>query len=165
MPFGLVLAPATFQRCMISLLGHLKFVKVYLDDILVHSKTITEHKEHLKTVFKILKDNTAEINFDKSKFCQNEVRYLGRVIDKNGIRPDLARINNFKIPLINTKKNLQKLLGLLNWFKPFIKNFSINIEPLYQKLEKNNFKKPNEDDIKLIGAIVEEIKKDTYSTL
>lgn len=109
MPFGLSSAPATFQRAMMDLLGHLKFVKIYLDDILVHSKSLPDHLQHLKCVSNILHENIAEINFNKSVFCTTEVKYLGHILSKNGSHPDTSRIESLIIPNIRSKRDIQKI--------------------------------------------------------
>lgn len=114
MPFGLVSAPSTFQRVMIDLLRHLSFVKVYLDDIPIHSKSHEEHLSHLQEVLDILRKNNAEVNFEKSVFCSDRVKYLGHIITSKGIMSDTSRINKFNIPEINTRKRLQKVLGFIN---------------------------------------------------
>ena len=161
MPFGLVSAPSTFQLCMMELLGHLEYVKVYLDDILIHSKTIDEHADHLENVFSILRNNTAEINFEKSSFCLEQVTYLGHIVTKDGIRPDISRIEKFKMPEITTKRQLQRLLGLINWFRPFVSNVSKKLNPLYDKLQKCNSPHLTSDDKDIVMDIISEIKRQT----
>lgn len=69
MPLRLANAPRTFQKCMVDLLGHLDFVKTYIDDILFQSPDYENHIKHLEQVFNILKDNNIRINFKKSNFC------------------------------------------------------------------------------------------------
>lgn len=120
------------------MLEYLKFVKIYLDDILVHSQTIKEHFYHLQTVFKILHSNNAAINFSKSIFCSDKVSYLGQNISSDGIRPDIKRIISFKIPTIKYKRDLQRLIGFLNWFRPFIRDFAKKMYPLYEKLKSSS---------------------------
>ena len=80
MPFGLMNAPRTFQRTMTQQLGNLKYVRVYLDDILIHSPTLADHSEHVKDVLYILTKHGITINYEKSKFCSESVNYLGHVI-------------------------------------------------------------------------------------
>jgi hypothetical protein len=76
MPFGLANAPRTFQHTMNGLLKDFDFVKVYLDDILIHSKNIEEHFTHLRAVLETLKNVNASINWEKSNFAKAEVNYL-----------------------------------------------------------------------------------------
>lgn len=138
MPLGLSNAPKTFQKIMQSILGHLPFLKIYLDDILVFSKNETEHNAHLKTTLDLLRDAGLTINAEKSKFNLKEVRYLGRIIDSAGIRIDteiLDKIVFKKAP--KTKRQLQRLIGTINWARPFISNLSSKIVFLTNKLQGN----------------------------
>ncbi|KAG0436691.1 Retrovirus-related Pol polyprotein from transposon 17.6 [Dictyocoela muelleri] len=68
MPFGLSNAPRTFQRAMNHLIGEYDFVKIFLDDILIHSRDFESHTKYLTTILKIFKNNNVAINFDKSRF-------------------------------------------------------------------------------------------------
>lgn len=76
MPFGLSNAPRTFQRAMYTLFEDCDFIKVYLDDILIHSANIEEHVNHLKCVFKRSSNINASINYEKSKFNVESICYL-----------------------------------------------------------------------------------------
>ena len=88
--FGLTNAPATFQGVMNKKFQqHLgKFVLVYLDDILVFSKTQEEHLEHLCKVFEILRENKLFAKLTKCHFAKSELEYLGHVVGKDGIKVD-----------------------------------------------------------------------------
>lgn len=140
MPFGLSNAPRTFQRAMINLLGHLEYVKIFLDDILVHSRNEKEHYTHLREIFLIFKNNKISINWNKSKFLQTSVNYLGMEISDKGIKADESSIK--KLSNINTTpktlKELRQILGLLNWFRPYVINLSGMLSDLTDKLKGNN---------------------------
>ena len=69
-----------FQKAITACLGDLPYVNIYIDDILIFSKSIEDHYEHLKSVFDILLKNNICINYDKSVFAQSEVQYLDRII-------------------------------------------------------------------------------------
>ncbi|MCO5571006.1 hypothetical protein L7F22_024737 [Adiantum nelumboides] len=97
MPFGLTNAPATFNRMMERIFRpHRNFTGVFLDDVIIYSKTIEEHKEHLKVIFQALRDNKLYVNQKKSEFFLQEIQYLGHIISKNGIRMDPAKLEVIK---------------------------------------------------------------------
>jgi hypothetical protein len=114
-PFGLCNAPKSFQRAMTSILhGHTN-VKVYLDDIIIVSKTVQEHLTDLENVFKRLFENKISINFEKCEFFKNEIKYLGMIINGDGVKTDISRVNEAKIKFIpKTRRQIQKLIGYLN---------------------------------------------------
>ena len=87
MPFGLKCAAQTFQRLMDSICADLDFIFIYLDDILVASKSLSEHKHHLRVLFKRLSDNGLIINKEKCEFAQEKLKFLGYAIDCNGTKP------------------------------------------------------------------------------
>lgn len=121
MPFGLSDAPRTFQRTMNEILGHLPFVRLFLDDILIFSSKEEEHEEHLNQVFSYLEDSLVTLNLEKCKIFQQEVEYLGHIVNSGGIRSADRGIHSLKeIPSPSTSRGLRKLLGLINWFRPYI---------------------------------------------
>lgn len=158
MPFGLSNAPRSFQSTMNKIFNGVKFVKIYLEDILIHSNNIKEHYLHLQDVFNRLHFNNAIINFDKSKFCKHEVKYHGYLINQHGISADLEGINTYTFKPPKTKRELQGILGLLNWYMPFIKNMPEKLYTMYNKIQ--NFEW-NKNDNQLIINMIEEIKKET----
>ena len=92
MPFGLKNAAQTFQRLMDSIFQHLDFVFVYLDDILVASKSPVEHYNHLRQIFTLLSSNGLIIQKSKCIFGVQEHEYLGHFITVEGVRPLPSRI-------------------------------------------------------------------------
>src|SRR6266496_3888668 len=90
MPFGLKNAPPTFQRLMNEVLdGYLnKFVEVYIDDILIYSKTFEEHMEHLEKVFQRLQEANLMVKFRKCNFCLANIGFLGHIVGRDGLQPD-----------------------------------------------------------------------------
>ncbi|KAG0420417.1 Retrovirus-related Pol polyprotein from transposon 17.6 [Dictyocoela roeselum] len=115
MPFGLCNAPATFQRIINDILRGIDGVLIYLDDILIHSKNISDHYQQLKKIFEIFERNNVSVNFEKSKFLQKEIDFLGHHITPEGIEPNISKINEYVFKIPRTKIKLQKILGLLNW--------------------------------------------------
>jgi hypothetical protein len=139
MPFGLKNAPATFVSLMNRVLeGYiLKFCFVYVDDIIVFSKTFEEHLEHLNLIFKRLEEAGLTINADKSHFCKREITFLGHVITQNGLvkQPEKVRaITEFPTP--RNVKEILRFHGMCQWYSSFIPGFAKLSEPMYRLLRK-----------------------------
>ncbi|GJT63593.1 putative reverse transcriptase domain-containing protein [Tanacetum coccineum] len=127
MPFGLTNAPAVFIDLMnIVCRPYLdKFVIVFIDDILIYSKTQEEHVEHLRLVLGLLKKEKLYAKFYKCEFWLREVQFLGHVINGNRIHVDPSKIEvvkNWKTPRTLTK--VRSFLGLAGYYHRFIENFS-----------------------------------------
>ena len=93
MSFGLSNAPRTFQRAMRALFKDQVFIKGYLDNILIHSRTQEDRLEHINIFYNIVKENKLSVNYEKSYFWKAEVTYLGNIINADGIRADISRVN------------------------------------------------------------------------
>ena len=127
MPFGLTNAPSTFQHLMNKIFHPIlqKFVVVYLDDILVYSKTPEEHAQHLKTVLNILRDHQLIAKASKCFFFQTELRFLGHVLRPDGIFPDPDKIQTIRDwKDIKSVKQAQSFLGLTGFYRRFIQHYS-----------------------------------------
>ena len=140
MPFGLKNAPSTFQRVMDNIFREYlgKFVMVYMDDIVIFSKSLHDHLLHLKQIFEKLRQYNLKVQLDKSEFLRKEVEFLGHVVTPSGIKPNPNKINcieNFPIPT-NTKQ-IKSFLGLLGYYRRFIPNFAKIVQPLTQCLRKD----------------------------
>lgn len=127
MPFGLANAPACFQRFIQWVLREYLdvFCFVYLDDILIFSKTDEEHLEHIEKIFSALELNKLTASAEKCCFFQTSVVFLGFVISTKGISMDpskLATIADWPYP--KTLNDLQRFLGFANFYRRFIPNFS-----------------------------------------
>ena len=94
LPFGLTNAPAAFQREMNRILGYLPFVVVYLDDILIFSKSEEEHMSHLRQVLQILREQRLYAKLSKCSFFQTQTLFLGHIISGRGIHvnPDKVAV-------------------------------------------------------------------------
>ena len=119
MPFGLCNAPATFQRLMQVVLTGLegKSCFVYIDDILVFSKTFEDHLHHLTQVLERLRKAGLTLKPRKCCFLRKEVVYLGHVISSEGIAPDpekTNKIHHYPVPTDVTK--LRQFLGLASYY-------------------------------------------------
>ena len=140
LPFGLTNAPATFQALMNNIFRkHLnKFVLVYLDDILVFSKTPEEHIGHLRTVLQILRDNRLYAKMKKCTFNAQEVKFLGHIVGVNGVRVDPAKvqaINDWPVP--QNVHQVRSFVGLATYFRKFIQGFSSMVAPLHELTKKD----------------------------
>lgn len=110
MPFGLTNAPVTFQSLMNSILADFlrKFVLVFFDDILIYSKSLEDHLQHLQKVFQKLKANRLLIKESKCSFGQKQVEYLGHIISHNGVATDPKKIEAMvNWPFPKTLKSLR----------------------------------------------------------
>jgi hypothetical protein len=137
-PFGLKNAAQSFQRMMDRIFRGLDFVFIYLDDVLVASKTQEDHSEHLCAVFQVLQRAGLVINVEKSLFFQEEIEFLGHQVSSKGIAPLTAQVqavSEFKRP--STQKELQQFLGLINFYRRFLPAAARVLLPLTDSLRKS----------------------------
>jgi hypothetical protein len=114
-----------------------KFIIVFIDDILIHSKNDSEHEEHLRMVLQKLWDNQLYAKFTKCDFWLDEVHFLGHIISKGGIAIDPAKVTaimDWKIP--STVSEIWSFLGLAGYYRRFIEGFSKIAKPMTSLLEK-----------------------------
>lgn len=143
MPFGLKGAPFTMAKLMNLALGCdlQPYVWVYLDDIIIATKTLNHHIELIKEVAKRLERAKLTISLAKSKFCRESVRYLGYIVSEKGISIDMEKVRpilDYQSP--RTVKDIRRLLGLANFYQKFIKNYSAITAPITELLRKENKK-------------------------
>ncbi len=136
---GLKVAPAIFQSVMDQILINLEKVKCFIDDIIIGGKTIEECKARLFEVLERLNKHNVQINLDKCKFFQTEVKYLGHVIKGNEIYPNPDKVKAIvEAPVPKNVAELQAYLGLLNYYVCFVPNLSSEIHVLYKLLTKES---------------------------
>ncbi|KAI3798882.1 hypothetical protein L1987_34166 [Smallanthus sonchifolius] len=133
MPFGLTNAPAVFMDLMNRVCKPYldKFVIVFIDDILIYSKSKAEHEEHLRLVLDLLKKEQLYAKFSKCEFWLNEVQFLGHIVNEKGIHVDPAKVEavkNWQAP--KTPTEVRSFLGLAGYYRRFISNFSKIAVPL-----------------------------------
>ncbi|GJV70989.1 putative reverse transcriptase domain-containing protein [Tanacetum coccineum] len=140
MPFGLTNAPAIFMDLMNRVCKPYldKFVIVFIDDILIYSKSEEEHEVHLKTILDLLKKEKLYAKFSKCEFWLKEVQFLGHVVNRDGIHVDPSKVEsvkNWKTPESSTE--IRSFLGLAGYYRRFIENFSKIAKPLTLLTQKN----------------------------
>ncbi|KAK4684314.1 putative transposase, partial [Tremellales sp. Uapishka_1] len=133
MPFGLTNAPASFQHLMNDNFRDMldNFVIVYLDDILIYSKDITEHQLHVRQVLERLRQVGLFAKAEKCEFHKNQVEFLGFVIKSDGIIMDTKKIESvLSWPTPKNVHDIRVFLGFANFYRRFIKNYSSTVTPL-----------------------------------
>ena len=129
MPFGLTNAPAAFMDMMNRVFAKYldKFIIVFIDDILVYSKTREEHEEHLRTTLQLLRDHKLYAKFSKCDFWLNKVHFLGHVVSKEGVSVDPAKVEAVSMWATPTNvTEIRSFLGLAGYYRRFIEGFSKN---------------------------------------
>lgn len=139
LPFGLRNSPAIFQKMMDQILIQYlhKFCFVYMDDIVIFSKSLQEHLQHLKLILDELRKYNLKIQLDKSEFLRKEVPFLGHIITPEGIKPNSDKIKAIiKYPIPCTQTEVKSYLGITNYYRKFIKDYAKIAKPLTKALKK-----------------------------
>eukprot|EP01018_Ginkgo_biloba_P031861 Gb_04125 [translate_table: standard] len=133
MPFGLTGAPSTFMGLMNTVLKALigKCVVVYLDDILVYSRSWTEHMQHLRQVMSTLRQEKLYVNLAKCSFGQIELKYLGFIVSSEGLKMDQEKVKAIvEWPVPRNATEVRSFYGLPSFYRKFVKNFSMITVPM-----------------------------------
>ncbi|GBG87374.1 hypothetical protein CBR_g45433 [Chara braunii] len=133
MSFGLYNAPGTFQHAINRIFHDYldKFVIVYLDDILIFSRTVEEHVAHLDKVLSLLRQHKFKINGEKCEFGRTRILYLGHEISAEGLKPDDAKVASIRDwPRPKFVTEMRSFLGMTDYYCNFGKNYSIVAAPL-----------------------------------
>ena len=133
MPFGLTNAPAVFQALVNDILREMlnKFVFVYLDDILIFSRTLSEHTRHVQLVLSRLLENSLYVKAEKCEFHAKSLPFLGYIVAEGSIQMDPAKVSAVTSwPIPGDRKKLQQFLGFANFYRKFIRNYSTVASPL-----------------------------------
>lgn len=139
MPFGLTNSPATWQRLLDSVLGAdlEPYVLVYLDDIIVISPDFETHLEILSKVFDRLQAAGLTLSEDKCQFCRSSLKYLGYVVDSNGLRVDPEKVEAIlNVPSPTNVHEVRRFLGMASWYRRFVPNFASIVAPLTRLTQK-----------------------------
>lgn len=140
MPFGLKSAGSSFQRLMNAVLTGLQGIKcfVYLDDIVIYGKSLSDHNQKLCEVFDRLREANLKLQPEKCHFLNKEIIYLGHIVGTDGIRPDPGKfdaVKNFSPP--KTPRQIKSFLGLTGYYRRFIKDYAGIAKPLTRLLKKD----------------------------
>ncbi|XP_074293015.1 uncharacterized protein LOC141619902 [Silene latifolia] len=142
MPFGLTNAPSTFMRLMNEVLKAFlgKFVVVYLDDILVYSRNLQKHLEHLRMVFETLREQKLYGKREKCSFLEEKILFLGYVVSGDGVEVDQSKVDAIRTwPSPCSVTEVRSFLGLASFYRRFIHNFSTIASPMTECLKKGTF--------------------------
>ena len=141
---GISNAPPVFQRFINQVLTGLRdqVCTAYLDDILVYGNSFEAHVHNLKLVLRRLRSKGIKLRSDKCFLFREEVRYLGRLVSKDGHRPDpadSAALEKFRAPP-KTVGELRTLLGFFGYYRSYVKDFAKQFRPMYELLKKGTTK-------------------------
>ncbi|GAA5873416.1 hypothetical protein JCM1840_007376 [Sporobolomyces johnsonii] len=140
MPFGLTNAPAAFQNLINDTFRPFldAFVVVYLDDILIYSKTAAEHEAHVQQVLETMRTARLFAKAEKCSFDESATEYLGFIVDRKGVRMDPQKIESVRSwPIPNNLREVQSFLGFANFYRRFIKDYSKIAHPLTRLTKKD----------------------------
>lgn len=139
LPFGLKGAPATFERLMEKVLAGLtwRVCLVYLDDVVVYSKTFEENIDNLSDVCERMRGANLKLHPKKCCLVQNEVTFLGHKVSKEGIKTDEAKTQAVRDwPTPHSVKDVRSFIGLCSYYRRFVQDFSVIAKPLHRLTEK-----------------------------
>ncbi len=136
---GLASAPSAFQRLVELVVKGINNVVVYIDDLIIHSKSLEDHLQTLDAVFTRLASHNLRVNLKKCVFGSNETSYLGFRLSKDGIFPGTDKLKAVRDaePPQNVKQ-IRQFLGLCNFFRGHIQNFAQITSPLTHLTKKDS---------------------------
>jgi uncharacterized protein YdhG (YjbR/CyaY superfamily) len=140
LPFGLTNGPATFQRYVNQALGDYldDFYTAFIDDILIYTdRDLKQHQEHVMKVLKRLRDAGLQVALHKYEFHTQETKFLGFIVSTEGVRVDPAKIEVIEAwEPPTTVRGVQSFLGMCNFYRRFIRNYSHIAKPLHRLTRK-----------------------------
>jgi len=140
MPFGLKNATNTFIRTMSSVFKEMgdKFLKVFVDDLNIHSENWEDHLRHLGAVLSRLREVNLKLNPSKCCFATESIVFLGHVVSKLGTKPDPGKIDAvLRFPEPKTVTNVRSFLGLTRYYRKYIREYSRLVSPLFELTKKD----------------------------
>jgi hypothetical protein len=140
MPFGLKNAMSTFTRTMSEIFKDLgdKFLKVFVDDLNIHSKNWEDHLQHLGAVLSRLREVNLKLNLSKCCFAAKSIVFLGHVVSKEGTKLGPGKIDAvLRFPEPKTVTNVRSFLGLTGYYWKYIRGYSRLASPLFELTKKD----------------------------
>ena len=128
MPFGLKNAGQTFQRMMDEILNDLDYLFVYMDDVLIASRSIQEHTDHFRELFCRLAAHDLVVSPGKCQFGKTQIEFLGHTVTKEGVLP----LPSTEYPAPSTQDELRRFLGMINFYNRFVPNAAKIMRLLYE---------------------------------
>lgn len=159
MPYGVAGGPATFQHEMNTVPAPIlrKFVVVFIDDILIYSKSWEEHISHIKQLFDLLHQHNFKVKLSKCSFAKQELSYLGHVKSHKGVATDPSKVDIIQQwPTPSNAKEVRGFLGLTGYYRKFVRNFGIVSKPLTNLLKKGPvfvWAQPQEDSFQALKRL------------
>jgi hypothetical protein len=141
MPFGIKNGPSIFQRFIERVLApHSAYCKVYIDDVIIHSDDRQQHVQHTKAILSTLQSEKIRISEDKTQACKDEVTYLGHRVTHGMVEAiiDYKAVRDWPEP--QNKTELQRYMGMANYWRDFIPGFADSASPLYALTGNDTFR-------------------------
>src|ERR1043166_3350277 len=139
MPYRLNNTPATFQKLMNRILKEYlrDFVEVYLDDIIIYSKTLKEHRQHLRKVLFKIRQHQLKLKPEKCEWIKTELKFVGHILNREGILPDPENIRKIQeaSPPTNVSE-VRRFIGMSSYYRNFIQDYSMIVRPLHDLTKK-----------------------------
>ncbi|KAF9761224.1 Retrovirus-related Pol polyprotein from transposon [Nosema granulosis] len=161
-PFGIKVGPKLFQRTINSILTDIDNIFIYIDDIIIFTEDLEQHNIILNKVLKRLYSAHFKINFEKTEILKDQVDILGSVVCHGKIVPDVSklkeRLHNVEC---KTKKDIQKIVGLLNWYREYIPGLSSRLTQITELLKTKDKKVHwTQEHMEIINKIRDELTSD-----
>jgi hypothetical protein len=140
MPFGLKNATSTFTRIMSEVFKDLgsRFLKVFVDDLNVHSESWGEHLQHLDAVLCKLREVNLKLNPSKCCFAAKTITFLGHMVSKEGIRPDPGKVETvLHFPTPRNVTSVKSFLGLTGYYRKYVRSYTSLAGPLFELTKKD----------------------------
>ncbi|KAK3286841.1 hypothetical protein CYMTET_5629 [Cymbomonas tetramitiformis] len=131
MPQGLQNSPSQYQRRMQRALGHLPFVRIFIDDVVVFSRTVEEHYDHVRQFLDTCREKGVYLKASKAQMLKESLRFLGHTLSAEGCQPQHDKVSSIKDwPKLETVTHVRQFLGLAGYYRRFVHRFSEIAQPL-----------------------------------